>query len=102
MTETTVTINNAVGLHARPAALFYRTARQFKSRVTIENLDRPAAGELVVSTANLMRAGVKSGHTIRIRADGEDEATAIATLVELVNAHFGEDAAPTGSSEEHA
>jgi phosphocarrier protein len=90
MTEATRTINHPVGLHARPAALFYRTRRTFQSRITIQNLSRPESTEVEVSTINLMKIGVQQGHEVRIRAYGPDEAEAIAALCKLIEENFGE------------
>jgi phosphocarrier protein len=90
MTEATRTINHPVGLHARPAALFYRTRRTFQSRITIQNLSRPESTEVEVSTINLMKIGVQQGHEVRLRANGPDEAEAIAALCKLIEENFGE------------
>lgn len=90
MTETTLTITNKVGLHARPAAMFYKKTREFKSKITIQNLSRPDAKELPVSAFNLLQIGVLQGHQIRLRANGEDEQAAIAALTQLVDENFGE------------
>lgn len=90
MTETTLTIQNKVGLHARPAAVFFQKARQFKSKITIQNLDRAGSPELAVSAFNLLQLGVRQGDDIRLRADGEDEDAAIAALAQLVEEKFGE------------
>lgn len=91
MTEVTLKITHPTGLHARPAAAFYRRARQFTSKITIQNMDRPDTGEVAVSTANLMRIGVKYGHHIRLRASGEDEEAAIAELQTMVERNFEEE-----------
>ena len=72
MTETTLTIANAVGLHARPAAMFYKKTREFKSKITIQNLSREGGKELPVSPFNLLQMGVLKGHQVRLRAEGED------------------------------
>ena len=90
MTESTVTVNHPVGLHARPAALFVQTARQFKSKITLQNRNRPEKKPVGISAFNLLQMGVKSGHTITIQAEGEDEEAAVAALVKLVEGNFGE------------
>lgn len=90
MTEATVTVTHPVGLHARPAATFVQAARQFKSKITIENRDRPEKKPVGISAFNLLQIGVKSGHTVIIRAEGEDEQEAIAALVKLIEENFGE------------
>lgn len=90
MTEATLVVTHPVGLHARPAAVFVQTVRTFKSRVTIQNLSRASSSEMTVSAFNLLQIGVKSGHEIRLRAEGEDEQAAIAALRKLVEDNFGE------------
>jgi phosphocarrier protein len=91
MTEKTLTITNAVGLHARPAAVFYKKTREYKSKITIQNLSRPDSKEVPVSPFQLLQIGVLHGHTIRLRATGEDEQAAIAGLAQLVEENFGEE-----------
>jgi phosphocarrier protein HPr len=90
MTEVTLTITNQVGLHARPAAAFYKKSREFKSKITIQNLSRPESKEVPVSPFYLLQLGVAQGHDVRVRADGEDEQAAIAALTQLVEENFGE------------
>jgi phosphocarrier protein HPr len=90
MIETTLTVTNAVGLHARPAAVFYKKTREFKSKITIQNLSRPESKEVPVSAFHLLQIGVSQGHRVRLRATGEDEQEAIAALTKLVEENFGE------------
>ncbi|HEX9372017.1 MAG TPA: HPr family phosphocarrier protein [Roseiflexaceae bacterium] len=90
MTETTLTITHPVGLHARPAATFYKKTREFKSKITIQNLSRPDSKEVPVSPFYLLQIGVSQGHDVRIRADGDDEQEAIVALTRLVEENFGE------------
>ncbi|KPV52960.1 PTS sugar transporter [Kouleothrix aurantiaca] len=91
MTEATLTITNAVGLHARPAAMFYKKTREFKSKITIQNLSREGGKELPVSPFNLLQMGVLQGHQVRLRADGDDEQAAIEALTQMVADNFGEE-----------
>ena len=90
MTEVTLTIANQVGLHARPAAAFYKKSREFKSKITIQNISRPESKEVPVSPFYLLQIGVSQGHEVRIRADGDDEQAAIAALKQLIEDNFGE------------
>lgn len=90
MAEALVTVTHPVGLHARPAAVFYRKAREFQSQLFIHNTARPDSSELPVSPMYLIQAAVKQGHTIRIRAEGDDAEAAVAALVRLVEDNFGE------------
>ena len=90
MIETTITITNRSGLHARPAKEFVEKVREFKSKVTIQNLSRPNTKEVPVSAFQLLQLGVRQGHEVRLRADGEDEAAAIAALRKLIEDNFSE------------
>ena len=40
MIRRTVVLNNEIGLHARPAALFVQTANKFSSNVYIELMEK--------------------------------------------------------------
>jgi phosphocarrier protein HPr len=90
MTEATLTVTNVVGLHARPAAAFYKKTREFKSRVTIQNLSRPDTKEVPVSPFYLLQIGVSQGHEVRLRAEGDDEREVIAALTTMIEEQFGE------------
>jgi phosphocarrier protein len=90
MTEIVLTINNEAGLHARPAKDFIKKTREFKSKISIQNLSRPDSKEVAVTPVNLLNIAVRQGHEIRLRADGPDEGEAIAALKQLVESDFGE------------
>ena len=90
MTEIVLAITNTDGLHARPAKDFINKVREFKSKVTIQNLSRPDSKEVAVTPVGLLNIAARQGHQIRIRADGIDAAEAIAALKQLVESNFGE------------
>ena len=83
-------IRNKVGLHARPAAAFVKTAAGFKSRITVENLSRGTPAASARSILSVLSAAVQKDDTIRLIAEGEDETAAIAALSELIETSFGE------------
>lgn len=91
-TSNDVVIHHKVGLHARPAAMFVKTAAGFSARITLENITRGTQPVNAKSILNLLAAGVKMDDHIRITAEGADEAAAVATLSALVNSNFGETA----------
>jgi phosphotransferase system HPr (HPr) family protein len=67
-----VIVNNAVGLHARPASLFVREAAGFSDcDITVQNitLDGPVAN--AKSILKVLTLGVMQGHRIRVEANGE-------------------------------
>ncbi len=90
ISETTLTVTNTVGLHARPAAALVKLARTFASTITIQNLSRPTTKAVGITAFNLLQIGVKQGHEVRLRAEGDDAATAIAALEDLFRTNFGE------------
>jgi len=83
-----VVIANALGLHARAAARFVQVASRFKSRVQISNGGRTADGKSILGLLALVGT---HGTRLTISADGSDEQEALRRLVELVEAHFGEE-----------
>lgn len=76
-----VTLTNEVGLHARPAATFSKKAATYDSEITVRNGDREANASSLLSVLQLEAT---QGSTIEIEADGDDEDTAVAELVELL------------------
>lgn len=90
MKELELEIRNPSGLHARPAAIFVRTAAGFRSSVRLENLSDGRTPADAKSILSVLGCGVGCGHRVRITADGEDEEQAIATLSALIEAGLGE------------
>ncbi len=92
----TLTVRNAAGLHARPAALFVQMAARFQSDVRVRNLTRNRGPASAKSSVGLMTLQVSQGDQIAVLADGPDAAEAIAALADLVESNFGEpEAAPS-------
>ncbi|OLD65164.1 MAG: phosphocarrier protein HPr [Acidobacteria bacterium 13_1_40CM_2_68_10] len=83
-----VVICNALGLHARAAARFVQVASRFKSRIKISHGGRTADGKSILGLLALVGA---QGTCLTISADGTDEQQALCSLVELVQARFGEE-----------
>ena len=82
-----VTINNQVGLHARPATFFIQKAHEFKSSIWIEKDDRRVNAKSLLGVLSL---GIVKGTAVNIVADGVDENEAIATLSALIDSDFSE------------
>ena len=76
-----VTINNEVGLHARPATFFIQKANEFKSGIWVEKDERRVNAKSLLGVLSL---------GITLLADGSDEKEAVAALSELVSGNFGE------------
>ena len=82
-----VTINNQVGLHARPATFFIQKANEFKCSIWVEKDERRANGKSLLGVLSL---GIVKGTTVSLIADGADEKDAVEKLAELVNSDFAE------------
>ena len=82
-----VTVQNQVGLHARPATFFIQKANEFKSSIWIEKEERRVNAK---SLLGILSLGIVGGTSIRVIADGADEETAVNELVELVESGFNE------------
>ena len=87
MREATFTIVNERGLHARAAARFVHVASRFASRIILECEGEVADGKSILS---LMVLGAAHGCTVVLRADGDDEAEALAALGALIGGGFDE------------
>jgi phosphotransferase system HPr (HPr) family protein len=88
MSELTIRIQHAAGLHARPLAEFVKTAKQFQSAISVENLTLrkgPADGK---SPLSLMLLSVLNGQELRIVAQGPDDKEAIRALQDLIARDF--------------
>lgn len=82
-----VVINNASGLHARPATFFIQKANCYKSTIWIEKDDRKVNAKSLLGVLSL---GIAKGMTVTLMADGQDEDVALEGLAALVNSGFAE------------
>ena len=82
-----ITVNNEVGLHARPATFFIQKANSFKSSIWIQKDDRRISAK---SLLGVLSMGITAGTTITIIADGVDEEEAVNSLVKLVESGFAD------------
>lgn len=83
----TITVNHSSGLHARPAALFVKTAKQFDSDISVSHDGKAANAKSILK---VMTLGINQGAEIDICADGEDANAALAALQALIEGNFGE------------
>lgn len=70
MKEFTVKVNDASGIHARPAGLLVKKASQYGSSITITHKDKSADGKRIFSVMSL---AAKYGDTLKITVNGSDE-----------------------------
>ena len=80
MVSESVTIVNGLGLHARAAARFVRTAGAFRSQIRVTRGSRTTDGKSILG---LLLLAAARGTQIQISADGPDEAEAVRTLIAL-------------------
>lgn len=76
-----VTIQNSVGLHARPATFFIQKANSYKSSIWVEKEDRRVNAKSLLGVLSL---GIVKNMTISLIADGADEQEALDGLAELI------------------
>jgi len=76
-----VTVQDKLGLHARPATLFVEIAKQFESEIHVRHGEKVANGK---SMGSLLKLGVKEGSLLKIMAQGDDADAALKTLQEAV------------------
>ena len=82
-----VTVENQVGLHARPATFFIQKANEYKASIWVEKDERRVNAKSLLGVLSL---GIVGGTTIRLIADGSDEQQAIEGLVKLIESGFNE------------
>jgi len=88
MQEIKAPIVNRLGMHARPAALFVKTASKFQSKVWVRKDDLEVNGKSIMG---VMMLAAEPGSSLVIKADGPDEQEALEALAKLVADKFYED-----------
>jgi len=83
-----VTIQNRLGLHARPAMAFVDTANGFTSDVQVKKGSQSVDGKSIMQ---MMMLAATQGTELQIVAEGDDADDAVAALVTLVDRKFDED-----------
>ena len=88
MKQLRVNVTNAVGLHARPAAVFVGEAGRFASQIRVRNATRNTPWVDAKSILSVLTLGVEPQHEIEIMADGPDDTQAAETLQQLIASDF--------------
>lgn len=78
-------IKDELGLHARPAGLLVKEAKNYKSKITFEKDGKSAEASRLIA---LMGLGAKCGNTLKITVEGEDEKTAAEALKKFLAANL--------------
>ena len=84
----TVRIANKKGLHARASAKIVEAAARFRSRITISYNAQTVDARSIMG---LMMLAASEGSEIGVVAEGPDAAAALAAIVALTEAKFGEE-----------
>jgi phosphocarrier protein len=87
MIERRVTVVNAHGIHARPAAEIVKTAAKFTCEIKLEKDGLEVNGKSIMG---VMMLAAECGSEVIIRAEGDDAEAAIGALADLIAAKFGE------------
>lgn len=83
-----LTILNKLGIHARPAAQFVKTASAFLCEIRVEKDGEEVDGKSIMG---LMMLAAGHGSVITVTAEGDDADQALAALEALVARRFEEE-----------
>lgn len=87
MIEKQVTVNNKLGLHARPSAKVVQTASKYKSEIY---LIKGTMTVNVKSMLGVMALAAEYGTELTLRVIGEDEKEAAQEIIRLFKSKFRE------------
>jgi phosphocarrier protein len=96
MIEMNATIQNARGIHVRPACVIYKAVENFTGQITLGVARQEIS---LTSIMDLICLGLGKGDMVRISVEGNDETGECSKLVELFETHFD---FPTREQEEHS
>jgi phosphotransferase system HPr (HPr) family protein len=88
MAKKDFTILNKLGIHARPAAQFVKTANRFQADIFVEKDGEEVDGKSIMG---LMMLAAGHGSIISVSADGSDEDAALEAIGDLITRKFEED-----------
>ena len=83
-----LTVINKLGIHARPAALFVKTANRFVSDIFVEKDGEKINGKSIMG---LMMLAAGPGSKLTLHVKGVDASAAIAEIEALVKRKFDEE-----------
>ena len=82
------TILNRLGLHARPSALFVKTANRFQCEVWVEKDGEQINGKSIMG---LMMLAAGQGSKLKITCEGPDAQMALTELEAIIARRFDEE-----------
>ena len=83
-----VTIVNKLGIHARPAAMFVKTASRFACEIMVEKDGETVNGKSIMG---LMMLAAGQGSKLLICCEGPDADKVLEELEELIQQKFNEE-----------
>jgi len=81
-------VTNKLGIHARPAAMFVKTANRFASEIFVEKDGERVNGKSIMG---LMMLAAGPGSKLTVYAEGGDASRALGELESLLSRKFDED-----------
>jgi phosphocarrier protein len=81
-------VTNKLGIHARPAAMFVKTANRFDCEVFVEKDGETVNGKSIMG---LMMLAAGPGSKIRVQAEGADASQAVHEIEALLKRKFDEE-----------
>src|SRR5436190_8199168 len=82
-----LTVINKLGIHARPAALFVKTANRFDCEIFVEKDGEKVNGKSIMG---LMMLAAGPGSKVVVSAQGQDASQALAELEKIFKQKFDE------------
>jgi phosphocarrier protein HPr len=81
-------VTNKLGIHARPAAMFVKTANKFECDIFVEKDGERVNGKSIMG---LMMLAAGPGSKLLVLAEGEEAAKAVVELEALIKRKFDEE-----------
>jgi len=83
-----VLVANKLGIHARPAAMFVKTANRFSCDIFVEKDGEKVNGKSIMG---LMMLAAGPGSKLTVHAHGQDASQALTELETLIKRKFDEE-----------
>jgi phosphocarrier protein len=82
------TVSNKYGIHARPAAMFVKTANRFSCDIFVEKDGEKVNGKSIMG---LMMLAAGPGSKVTVHANGQDALQALNEIETLIKRKFDEE-----------
>jgi phosphocarrier protein HPr len=81
-------VSNKLGIHARPASMFVKTANKFDAEIHVEKDGETVNGKSIMG---LLMLAAGQGSKLTVHAEGQDASQALNELESLLKRKFDED-----------